>query len=151
MPVFFKNSENLCLTKKIISCIITKQSRETFKNLLLICMKRWGRSSAGRAPEWHSGGQEFDPLRLHQGTLLRRESEQRFSILIKSDGRSHLRARDCRFLLSSHVYSYGIRKILQRLRRQLGLSGLGIGEIVPSRVTVTRMSMWRGCKRYSCS
>ena len=26
----------------------------------------WGRSSAGRAPHWQCGGQEFDPLRLHQ-------------------------------------------------------------------------------------
>lgn len=26
----------------------------------------WGRSSAGRAPEWHSGGHEFDPRRLHK-------------------------------------------------------------------------------------
>ena len=26
----------------------------------------WGRSSAGRAPEWHSGGQGFDPPRLHR-------------------------------------------------------------------------------------
>jgi hypothetical protein len=26
----------------------------------------WGRSSAGRAPEWHSGGHRFDPVRLHQ-------------------------------------------------------------------------------------
>lgn len=25
----------------------------------------WGRSSAGRAPASHAGGQEFDPLRLH--------------------------------------------------------------------------------------
>ena len=25
----------------------------------------WGLSSAGRAPEWHSGGQRFDPARLH--------------------------------------------------------------------------------------
>ncbi len=29
----------------------------------------WGRSSAGRALEWHSRGQEFDPLRLHQKTI----------------------------------------------------------------------------------
>jgi PD-(D/E)XK nuclease superfamily protein len=33
----------------------------------------WGRSSAGRAPEWHSGGQGFEPPRLHcldfQGNL----------------------------------------------------------------------------------
>jgi hypothetical protein len=26
----------------------------------------WGRSSVGRAPEWHSGGRRFDPVRLHQ-------------------------------------------------------------------------------------
>ncbi len=25
----------------------------------------WGRSSVGRAPEWHSGGQGFEPPRLH--------------------------------------------------------------------------------------
>ncbi len=25
----------------------------------------WGRSSAGRAPPWHGGGQGFDPPRLH--------------------------------------------------------------------------------------
>jgi hypothetical protein len=28
--------------------------------------KEWGRSSVGRALEWHSRGQEFDPPRLHQ-------------------------------------------------------------------------------------
>ena len=27
--------------------------------------KLWGLSSAGRAPDLHSGGQEFDPPRLH--------------------------------------------------------------------------------------
>ena len=30
----------------------------------------WGRSSAGRAPDLHSGGQEFDPPRLHHSSLL---------------------------------------------------------------------------------
>jgi hypothetical protein len=30
---------------------------------------RWGLSSAGRAPDLHSGGQEFDPPRLHQDFL----------------------------------------------------------------------------------
>ncbi len=30
----------------------------------------WGRSSVGRALEWHSRGQEFDPPRLHQFYLL---------------------------------------------------------------------------------
>ena len=30
----------------------------------------WGRSSPGRAPEWHSGGKGFDSPRLHQSSLL---------------------------------------------------------------------------------
>ena len=29
--------------------------------------KKWGCSSAGRAPALHAGGQEFDPPHLHQG------------------------------------------------------------------------------------
>ena len=29
----------------------------------------WGYSSAGRAPDLHSGGQRFDPAILHQETL----------------------------------------------------------------------------------
>ena len=29
----------------------------------------WGRSSAGRAPALHAGGQEFDPPRLHHLVL----------------------------------------------------------------------------------
>ncbi len=29
----------------------------------------WGRSSVGRAPEWHSGGQGFEPPRLHHPSL----------------------------------------------------------------------------------
>ena len=30
------------------------------------CIISWGRSSAGRALEWHSRGRRFDPDRLHQ-------------------------------------------------------------------------------------
>ena len=26
----------------------------------------WGRSSVGRAPQWHCGGHQFDSVRLHQ-------------------------------------------------------------------------------------
>ncbi len=33
-------------------------------NYILIC--RWGYSSVGRAFEWHSKGQRFDPAYLHQ-------------------------------------------------------------------------------------
>ncbi len=35
---------------------------------------RWGLSSAGRAPDLHSGGQRFDPARLHQLTSARCEA-----------------------------------------------------------------------------
>ena len=34
--------------------------------MLVIKLIRWGISSAGRAPEWHSGGQGFDSPILHQ-------------------------------------------------------------------------------------
>ena len=34
--------------------------------ILLVCLLHWGLSSAGRAPDLHSGGQRFDPARLHQ-------------------------------------------------------------------------------------
>ena len=34
---------------------------------LTLTKKKWGCSSAGRAPALHAGGQEFDPPHLHQG------------------------------------------------------------------------------------
>src|SRR5262249_959382 len=38
----------------------------TILGQVLNCLRpRWGRSSVGRAPEWHSGGQGFEPPRLH--------------------------------------------------------------------------------------
>ena len=33
--------------------------------------RTWGYSSAGRALEWHSRGQRFDPAYLHQGKVLK--------------------------------------------------------------------------------
>src|SRR5438105_8970617 len=34
----------------------------------------WGRSSVGRAPEWHSGGQGFEPPRLHQSFIMTKDA-----------------------------------------------------------------------------
>src|SRR5262245_7008663 len=34
------------------------------------CRARWGCSSAGRAPESHSGGRRFDPVQLHESTAV---------------------------------------------------------------------------------
>ena len=36
----------------------------------------WGLSSAGRAPDLHSGGQRFDPARLHQSSCSARSVDQ---------------------------------------------------------------------------
>ena len=45
----------------------------------------WGRSSAGRALEWHSRGHRFDPDRLHQ---MAEERVFRFSVIFsKRKGR----------------------------------------------------------------
>ncbi len=46
-------------------------SRET-RIEFSVCVEHqfWGRSSVGRALEWHSRGRGFDPLRLHQLTNL---------------------------------------------------------------------------------
>ena len=44
----------------------------------------WGCSSAGRALEWHSRGQEFDPPQLHQN--IKREEPAFFPFLSSSPG-----------------------------------------------------------------
>ena len=38
----------------------------------------WGRSSVGRAPEWHSGGQGFDSPRLHHDFKGLRDSGEKY-------------------------------------------------------------------------
>jgi hypothetical protein len=40
-----------------------------FAKLLDWLRSGWGRSSVGRAPEWHSGGRRFEPCRLHHPPL----------------------------------------------------------------------------------
>src|SRR5256885_7376086 len=47
--------------------MIRRPPRSTlFPYTTLFRSQVWGRSSVGRAPEWHSGGQGFEPPRLHQ-------------------------------------------------------------------------------------
>ena len=43
-------------------------------NSSVIKYKKWGLSSAGRAPALHAGGQRFDPARLHHNKHLFRSS-----------------------------------------------------------------------------
>ena len=35
----------------------------------VVYRRQWGRSSVGRALEWHSRGRQFDPDRLHKTTI----------------------------------------------------------------------------------
>src|SRR6266545_5365092 len=45
---------------------IMSERVEDFTSRVLFCAAfAWGCSSAGRAPEWHSGGRRFDPVQLH--------------------------------------------------------------------------------------
>ena len=79
----------LILTNSPINAILTKQyvrsPKLTFKlftttsSLFTITSYLiWGRSSAGRALEWHSRGHRFDPDRLHQ----REESSISYSLFV---------------------------------------------------------------------
>ena len=42
----------------------TDHSRQ--QNITALDLAMWGCSSAGRVPDWQSGGREFDPRQLHQ-------------------------------------------------------------------------------------
>ena len=39
--------------------------------------RKWGCSSAGRAPALHAGGQEFDPPHLHQQEFRRKNDREK--------------------------------------------------------------------------
>ena len=62
---FFQKSRNYLLTIPSRTAIIPKSSDAN-------CI--WGYSSAGRALEWHSRGQRFDPAYLHQNSGKRKFS-----------------------------------------------------------------------------
>src|SRR5262249_5754120 len=66
--------------------------------------RSWGRSSVGRAREWHSRGQGFDPPRLHQRENPARSKTKKFPI------GDHSR-------LSSPVYITVISQKVKKLRR----------------------------------
>ena len=57
-----KNKNKKVLTNGAVSAIISLALKECAAAKGLI----WGYSSAGRALEWHSRGQRFDPAYLHQ-------------------------------------------------------------------------------------
>ena len=63
---------------------------------LPFCGAKWGLSSAGRAPDLHSGGQGFDPPSLHHALLPSRE--RLHPVLVRGVWPFRLRF-DCRVLL----------------------------------------------------
>ncbi len=60
----------------------------------------WGLSSAGRAPDLHSGGQEFDPPRLHHLS-----KENRFLSIFGNAEMSVLNRRQCATAHSLREYA----------------------------------------------
>ena len=66
---------------------------------------RWGLSSAGRAPDLHSGGQRFDPARLHQTFGLVVYASQSYGLRPLRAGSTPVRARQlrCRALRVSRM------------------------------------------------
>ena len=65
-PKSFSNFFQKTIDKLALCDIIAKLSETQ-------CNQIWGYSSAGRALEWHSRGQRFDPAYLHQKGLISKE------------------------------------------------------------------------------
>ena len=65
--------------------MVKKESRKYFRALL----KKWGCSSAGRAPALQAGGQEFDPPHLHHFLffLMKKEKKAKEKIVPRSGTR----------------------------------------------------------------
>ncbi len=54
--------------RKVSFTIVSVENVLTHANAFLKCARfygLWGRSSVGRAPQWHCGGRRFEPCRLH--------------------------------------------------------------------------------------
>ena len=66
-----KNFEKLLQNEK--NCVIV-----TNTGIFVVKIILWGYSSAGRALEWHSRGQRFDPAYLHHN---KPASNRRFPVL----------------------------------------------------------------------
>ena len=70
------------------------------KNLDFASVRGWGHSSVGRASEWHSEGQEFDPPWLHHPSP---NSSKNSSRLANTPWRSNLVVQRGRQTLRTHV------------------------------------------------
>ena len=55
----------------------------------------WGLSSAGRAPDLHSGGQRFDPARLHHSQFAKRIGGTRRQLIAQQSTRADQTTLDC--------------------------------------------------------
>ena len=57
------------ITRKNFSSQAWRRPTHLYSAGITNCIISWGRSSAGRALEWHSRGRRFDPDRLHHPSL----------------------------------------------------------------------------------
>ena len=67
----FCGIDKFAFRKKWLLCIFRLTKASFSCNIIFVF---WGYSSAGRALEWHSRGQRFDPAYLHQSKLRPRKS-----------------------------------------------------------------------------
>ena len=61
----------------------------------------WGYSSAGRALEWHSRGQRFDPAYLHQLERVKKDLKRPFQVFFVSQSTKMGNFQFCRFCRKS--------------------------------------------------
>ena len=66
----------------------------------------WGYSSAGRASEWHSEGQRFDPAYLHQNNKPQGQKPCGFVILKVQIHRITIEIQTHRFISPTILYEY---------------------------------------------
>ncbi len=68
---------------------VRKRLTNFFRELKFVCFQQngWGRSSVGRAPQWHCGGQGFESPRLHH--LQRCWISQQTRIFLRKTGVFH--------------------------------------------------------------
>src|SRR5262249_5713408 len=83
----------------------------------------WGRSSAGRALEWHSRGRRFDPDRLHQYSqwFMVNWSSRRFSIVTTfvTEPTSVVDSVSPETVLSRNISRFGVHSQWLALNRKI--------------------------------
>ena len=112
--------ESLQKVIDVVPADIIKENTWFFIIVVLKYQMLWGRSSAGRVPQWHCGSRGFDPLRLHQSSasIRRLRIGAFFFLLILQSEATFLKSVDkyniavlLHFSILRYFYLYGYYKI----------------------------------------